>query len=116
MSLTKAQIRDRVANDLGILALGQSLQSQDVHRIEQAYNEVYDDLKENGLAIWALTDVVPDKVVPHIVALIAFNCLNTYGVSNDRYIRIKANYDIAEKKIRELVSSEYVPMEEPTDY
>ena len=51
MSLTKNEIRDRVATDyLGILQLGQSLQSQDDVRILQGYDEVYEYLKKKGLA------------------------------------------------------------------
>ena len=43
---TKTDIRDRAGSDLGLLRLGQSLQSQDATRITSAIDEVYADLKE----------------------------------------------------------------------
>jgi len=56
---TRNEVRDRVANDLGILRLGQSLQHQDSVRILASYDEVYDRLKVDGLAIWSSTGDVP---------------------------------------------------------
>lgn len=116
MPLSKPEIRDRAANELGILSLGQSLQAQDATRIEQAYNEVYDYLDGQGLAIWSIDDNVPDKLCPHVIAMVAFNCADNYGVSADRYQRITAKFVIAEKKIRELVLPEYVPQDEAVNY
>lgn len=75
---TEAEVRDRAANDLGMLRLGQSLQNQDKVRIETAYDEVYEQLKEEGLATWASDGSIPTKLVPHVAILIAHNCLNTY--------------------------------------
>ncbi len=121
MALTKVQIRDRVANDLGVLPLNQSLPAQHVTRIEQAYDEVYARLKTRGLATWASTASVPNDLCPYVIALVCDNCLNTYSVSVERWSRIKAiagvkNGDDAIRAIRELVSPEYVSQENPTDY
>lgn len=116
MPLSKAEIRDRAANELGILTLGQSLQAQDAQRIEQAYDEVYDYLDGQGLAIWAISDSVPDKVCPYVIAMVAFNCADGYGISQERNQRITAKFTIAEKKIRELVLPEYVAQDEAVNY
>lgn len=116
MALTKTQIVERAAYELGILRLNQSLQSQDQTRLEQAYDEVYADLKEDGVATWASTASVPTDVVPHIVAMVAFNAVDTYGVSNDRYQRIAGKASVAKKKIDSLQVPAYVSQEEPTDF
>lgn len=113
MPLTKAEIRDRAATDLGRLGLNRSLQDQDKVRIESGYDEVYAQLRKDGLATWPSTGSTPDEIVPHLIALVADNCLNTYGVSIERYNRIKAaagfeDGDIAKKAIRKLVSQDYV--------
>ena len=117
---TKAQVRDRAAGELGILRLGQSLQHQDKVRIEAAYDEVYEALKDEGLAIWASTAEVPTKLVPHVVALVADNCLNNYGVSIERYNRIKlaagTDGEIAKRAIRKNITPEYESTDEPTDF
>lgn len=116
MPLTKAEIRDRAANELGILTLGQPLQAQDATRIEQAYNETYDYLDSQGLAIWPMSGSVPDRLSPYIISIVAFNCADTYGISEERNRRLTARFVIAEKKIRELVQEKYVSLEEPTNY
>ena len=113
---TKAQVRDRAAADLGILRLNQSLQSQDTTRIEAAYDEVYAQLKKDGLAVWASTAAVPDEITPHMAALVADNCLGTYGVSPERFQRIKSASLGAKREIRALVAPDYVSQDEATDY
>ena len=113
---TKAEIRDRAANDLGILRLGQSLQSQDATRITEGYEEVYSFLVKEGLATWAATGDVPDSVTPYVVSLTAKNCLNTYGVSESRYARIVNDAAVAMREIRAVVSPDYVSQDEPQDF
>lgn len=117
MAVTKNEIRDRVASDyLGILQLGQSLQSQDDTRITQAYNEVYEYLKTKGLASWASTGSVPNDIAPYMVSLVAKNCYMTYGVSSDRATRILNDSSTAEQTIRELVTIDGVLSTDATSY
>ena len=117
MAVTKSEIRDRVASDyLGILQLGQSLQSQDDTRITQAYNEIYEYLKTKGIASWSSTGSVPNDLAPYMTALIAKNCYMTYGVSRDRAARILTDASTAEQTIRELVTVDGVSAEDPTNY
>lgn len=113
---TVAEVRDRAANDLGLLRLGQSLQSQDSTRITTAYNEVYQQLKVDGLATWTSTGAIPAEVVQHVVAMVADNCLNTYGVSPERYARIKASLATAEKQLPRLITNSGVSEDSAVDY
>lgn len=117
---TKSEVRNKAASMLGILRLNQSLQDQDATRIEEAYDEVYEDLKKEGIATWASTAEVPTAVVPHMVAYVAYNCLSTYNVPVDKYNRIlnKAglNGDNAKREIRRLVNPQYVSQENAVDY
>jgi hypothetical protein len=117
---TKQQVRDRAANDLGLLRLNQSLQAQDVTRIDAGYDEVYAALKKLGLATWASTAAVPAELVPHVVALVADNCLNTYGVSIDRFKRIKlaagTDGETAKRAIRELIQPDYASAGDAVDF
>lgn len=116
MALTVEEIRDRAANELGILPLGQPLADQDDTNITQAYNEVYAYLKKRGLATWGSTADVPDDVSPYVVAMVAWSRVNGYGVSNDRYKRLQLAFVAAEPAIRKLVLPSYVSQEEPTDF
>lgn len=117
MSLTKAQIRDRVASDyLGILQLNDSLQDQDKTRIEQGYDEVYQYLKTKGLATWASTASVPNDIAPYMIIMVAENCRTTYGLSKEREARIIGKFVTAEQNIRELTSLDSPLKTEPTNY
>ncbi len=113
---TIAEVRDRAANDLGMLRLGQSLQSQDSTRITTAYNEVYQQLKTDGLATWTSTGAIPTELVPHVVAMVAENCLNTYGVSAERYQRIKLAVAAAEKQLPRLINNSGISEDAAVDY
>jgi len=117
MSLSKTEIINRAATDyLGILMLGQSLQSQDFTRIKQAYNEVYAYLKTKNLVTWVSSGNVPAKLVPYVVVMVANNSLSTYGVSQDRLLRIKTDFSLAESKIRELVLPEQISQAQPNNF
>ena len=113
---TISEVRDRAANDLGLLRLGQSLQSQDSTRITSGYNEVYEQLKIDGLATWTSTGDIPLGLVPHVAALVAYNCLNTYSVSPERYKRIETAALIAVPSIRRQVTRPYTSQDNATDY
>jgi hypothetical protein len=113
---TADEVRDRAANDLGLLRLGQSLQAQDTTRIENGYTEVYAKLKKHGLATWASDADVPDEIAPYVVTLVADNCLGTYGVSKDRFDRIKLAAATALKEIRQLITPDYVSQDEATGF
>lgn len=116
MASTKAEVRDIAATELGILRLGQSLQSQDQVELERRYDEVFADLKEEGLATWASTASVPAELVPHVAALVAYSAADVYGISPARYQRIAAKAAAARPSIARLVTPRYESTEEPTDY
>ena len=121
MSKTKAEVRNRVGSDfLGILRLGQPLQSQDDTRISDAYDEVYEQLKKDGLATWASTASVPAAIVPHMVALIAQQCQGTYSLSLPRQaLLLQAagiNGENAKSEIRKLASQDFSSKDDPVDF
>ena len=121
MSKTKAQVRNRVGSDyLGILRLGQSLQPQDDDRISDAFDEVYQQLKTDGLATWASTASVPAAIVPHLVALIAQQCQATYSLSLPRQALLiqtaGLNGENAKKEIRKLASQDFASQDMAVDF
>ena len=120
MAKTKNEIRDRAANDLGLLRLGQDLDAQNSTRILAGYDEIYQQLKKDGLAIWASTASVPAEIAPYMIALVALNCVATFGVSDKRVERIvlTAGIDgeLAKKQIRKIVTADFVSQDEPVDY
>ena len=117
---TKAEVRQRVGENLGLVPIGQTLESQDQMRIDAAYVEVYEHLKEKGLATWASTGDVPTKLVPSFCLLIAQKLLISYSVPESRYLRINTDAGIdgtvALRLLAELSIQEYEPLSGATDY
>lgn len=113
---TKNEIRDRAAQELGILQIGQSLQSQDDTRVSDGYDEVYAQLRKDGLAVWASTGTTPDELTPHVAALVADNCLGSYGVSPARYERVKLAALNGKREIRKYATQDYISQDDATDF
>lgn len=113
---TASQLRDRAAQKLGLLRLGQELQSQDADRITQAYLEVYNKLKKDGFATWAYSGDIPEEFVNDLAFMVAESCLDDYGISQARYERIKIGAQNAMRDIMKFASPEYVSQEEPRDF
>lgn len=117
---TKAQVRQRVAEDLGLVAMGEGIQSQDQVRIDASYSEVYELLKEENLATWASTADVPNKVFPYYALMMEEKLARSYALSDARYGRILAmagqDGDLAKAKIARLVTPEYQSTDCNEDY
>ena len=113
---TKAEVRSRVAHMLQRVRLGQSLPSDLSARIDDAYDEVYQDLKDDQLVTWASAGTIPDKVAPHLIALMAFNCTDSIHVSDSLLQRITAKRNIAKREIRRVVTPQYESLDEPEDF
>lgn len=119
MALTANDVRDRAAQELGILRVGQSLQAQDATRIAQAYTEVYADLETDQLAAFLSTSV-PDEVAYHVIMMVAHNCMGAYGISDARYARIMGhcgiNNEAAKREIRKVIQPWFASQDGVSDY
>lgn len=117
---TKAEVRQRVGEDLALVPIGQALEAQDQIRIDETYDEIYEILKDKGLAIWASSAEVPSRVVPYYVQLMLDKLALTYSVPEARYNRIKMDAgpdgENCYVKLAELVAVPYDPVERETDY
>jgi len=81
-----------------------------------AYDSVYGRLLAKELAVWAKAGEVPDACVEPVVALLAFELANEYGVSDSRWQRLQFSAGNAEGELRTLVFPSYVSTTEVTDY
>lgn len=108
---TKAEVIQRIGEELGLVPIGQVLEAQDVTRIGQDYSAVYQRIKEDGLASWASEGDIPDKIVPYFCLLVEFNLLLAYSVPESRYLRISnsagQNGDLALANLASIVTQEY---------
>lgn len=117
---TKAEVRQRVGEDLGLVAVGQNLEAQDQNRIDATYTEMYERAKEKGLAAWPSAGPVPDKCAPSFCLLMASRLLTSYSVPESRYIRISTEAgidgELAFQKLGAVVAPEYESHNDPADY
>lgn len=117
---TKAEVRQRVGEDLALVAIGQDLENQDQARIDATYDEVYEYLVEKGLAGWASNGNIPTRVVPYLCLLMEQKLLTSYSVPDNRYMRISndAGPDgmLALQKLAAMVTQEYESMDDPRDF
>lgn len=117
---TKEEVRQRVGEDLGLVPIGQALESQDDARIEATYNEMYARVKEKGLASWTAAGDVPDRVMPYFCLLIEEKLLTSYSVPESRNIRIKNDAGEDGEKamlaLAEMTIQEYESTDEPQDF
>lgn len=108
---SKAEIRQRVGEDLSLVMIGGTLESQDSTRIDATYAEVYERLKEEGLATWASTAEVPDAIVPYYILMMEEKLLVTYSVPEARYQRIMngagPDGEMAKLKLARLITPDY---------
>jgi hypothetical protein len=117
---TKAEIRQRVGEDLGLVPVGQTLDNQHQIRIDATFDEVYNRLKEKGLATWASTAEVPVEVVPYYILMMLEKLLTSYSVPESRYLRIKTDAgvdgNLALGNVSELLTPEYESTDEETGF
>lgn len=117
---TVTEAKNRALEILGAKGIRQDANTSDLTRIGASYTEVYADLKTEGLAIWAEAGTIPDDIMPHLSSLMAFNAMNDFGVSNDRYSRILNTVGDggfkSKREIRALVQPDYESEEVPKDY
>lgn len=116
---TKADIRNRAAESLGILPIGQALENQYKTRIDTGYGEVYAVLKEEGIAYWSISADVPEKFAPAVISLVARNCLTLGTTTTRRDLILNAAGVDGEKAhaiIRRLGAEKYKPRGKPPTF
>ena len=117
MALTAAQIRDRAAKKLGLLGKGGTLDHDDKVDVEQAYAEVYAQLKKEGLAVWAFTGgSIPNEIADEVANMIAAKMVDDKGVSNDRAVRILNKAATGIRDIRKFIKPDYITQTAAKDY
>tara|TARA_R110000822_G_scaffold77081_4_gene185102 strand:+ start:64 stop:423 length:360 start_codon:yes stop_codon:yes gene_type:complete len=117
---TKTELRNKCAQALGLLPVGQTLASQHQTRIDEAYDEIYAQLKTEGLNVWASDGDCPDSVNPFMANLMALTLTEVYPISEARYVRIVNKVGIDGYRgilmISKYLQPEYEAIDEPKNY
>ena len=113
-----ATVRNTAAGLLGKHRLGQAINNDIKDRLDQAYLEVYADLKNMRLTIWssAANTPIPDAASPHVSVLMAFNAMSDIGCSDVRAARIISKRSVAYTKIKDFATPDYESLSEPENF
>jgi hypothetical protein len=106
MATTEA-MKHKAGRLLGFTSWGRALSADDDALLTESYVQVYDDLEEEGIAVWPYTGEIPDRCMPHVAALVAFNVTADKSVSPERYNTILTLRNVAKPEIRRLVTPAY---------
>jgi hypothetical protein len=110
-TLTKAELRDRVLEHMGILAAGQSASSEDAVLVEEAIDSAHAQLRKFGLAPFA-TSAIPAWAQPMLRDYVAGIVGPSFGFG----ALYEAAKDEAEKDLSRQLSSGVQPLAVKAEY
>lgn len=110
-TLTKAQVRDRVLEHIGVLAAGQSASAEDAVLVEEAIDSAYAQLRKFGLAPFDLA-TVPEWAQPLLRDYVAGIVGATFGFG-DAFVAGMAR---AETDLARQVAGYKHPLRTEADY
>ena len=103
---------------LGRRRLGQAINDSIKTRLDQSYDYVYADLKDQRIAVWssATGTTIPNAVAPHVAAMMAFDATSDIGVDQAHMQRIMIKNAAALPAIKRFAKSDYESLDEPEDF
>jgi len=115
---TLAEVRDISAGLLGRRRLGQAINASVKDRLDQSYDYVYADLKDQRIAIWssAANTTIPDAVAPHVAALMAFEATSDIGVDQAHMQGKELKESKAIPAIRRFAKPDYESLDEAENF
>ena len=114
--MTLDEVKFAALELLGVAQEGVAITASQSARLGQSYDIVYDELKDMGLATWVSAGPIPDKVAPHVEAMMAYEASDAYYVADARLARIMKKESVARREIARLASPDYESMDDPVDY
>ena len=111
-----AAFAKRVLGKIGVCDALVSPEIQEIQIVQDAYDGIYQTLKDDGLVSWSADDSIPVRFVLPLIDLVAAQVKPIYGKS----LTIMENLPILEqpavKTIRRQMAAPYVPEETQSEY
>jgi hypothetical protein len=102
-NLTKAALRNRVLEHLGVLAAGETAAAADQTLVEEAIDAAHERLRKFGLAPFA-TSAIPSWAQIQLRDVVAGDVAQAYGMSGQRLIEFKQGAAEAERELARQVA------------
>lgn len=103
--MTEAEFIDTVAENIGILAAGQTLDADSADVIRRRMTAVFARLVKEELTTVANTDDIPDAQSLALADIVAFECATPFQITGTRLGELSALADKARDTLR-MVTSE----------
>lgn len=110
MAKTIEEIASRVLRKLGRLPEGQSPTGSQVSQIRDEYDELYQELLDDGIVTWSASDDIPDNVVGPVYTLLLGRLADDFGVPN-QWMLNALGQDLEKKMKRKISAAATVPYE-----
>ena len=86
---TKAQLRNKALKKLQVLEEGESPTNEVISDVEAAYDELHRYLLNRGAIFWDSDESIPDECVRPMVAILAAEMADDFGIQEPRYTRLQ---------------------------
>jgi hypothetical protein len=83
--MTPAVLKQRVLDELGVVAEGAPYPADDVKKVGDKYAGIHAQLLARGLVTWGIAEEIPDAIQNPIIWIVAFSCANVFGIPPSRY-------------------------------
>jgi hypothetical protein len=114
-TLTKADLRARVLEHLGVLAAGQSAGAEDADLVDEAIDAAHARLRKFGLVPFA-TSAIPEWAQISLRDYVAADVAQSFGLGGPRLAEFKGAQRVAERDLARQVAGYRHPMRIVADY
>lgn len=107
MFYTADELVRMIAQRLGVIGDGQSVEPEDASKIRLVLPGITADLDERGIAAFPDLDLVPAAAALHLVAITASALSDEFGLPQDEIVTLASRAQAAEGKLRVIRSLPY---------
>lgn len=113
--ITKQSLRDRVLQNIGVLAAGATAASLDVTLVEEKIDALYAQLRKFGLVPFPVTSI-PDWAQQQMEDIVSYAVAPTYGVTGNRLNELREAKRVGEFDLNRQLSGFKHKRRTPAEY
>jgi len=114
--MTKTKLISRVLQKLKVLAMGEDVAPEDSALVSEFYDEVYEELKQKGVATWSSVEDIPSLQAQQVIKIVASRCADDFEHEELNTQRLLLEESQAMIKLDEYIHVPYVSASETESY
>jgi hypothetical protein len=99
---TRRDLVDQVLENIGVLAEGQTPSAEQVDRVDKKIDPAFADLNARGVMYIGDTEEIPVEIFLQLADVVAYRCIQTFGVSTDDEVKLTRRKEAAEKELKTI--------------